>query len=189
MTSELARSAAEDKLNRFWGCQVWRRRKRLITVQRAAVAVAVGGLAAYVLPTAGNQTTLVSQLGFTALTFATISFGACLTGAVLALTVPSEDQRSALSGSSLPGTDFSHFSDLIFVFTWSAMSQLAVTGAAVGLYLVAASARPSPRPHVDLGIRIFLGVLGSVSVYAVGQLTAVIKTISQLANVVTKVRQ
>ena len=170
-----------DNLNHFWSCQVWGRRRKLLSWGRGIVAAAVGVVAALLIPRIANEQALVSDLAATALTFASISFGACLTGAVLALTVPSKDQRDYWSQSGLPGSRFSHFSDLIFVFTWSAMSQLAVVGASVGLYLAEAPPTTIPTQHVDIALRVCLGILGAVGVNAVLQLTTVVKTISQLA--------
>jgi hypothetical protein len=173
--------------NNFWLCQVWQRRRKLFSLRRAVSAVAVGLAAAFLVPRAGDEQALVPNLAVTALTFASISFGACLTGAVLALTVPSKDQRNFWSQSGLPGGMFSHFSDLLFVFTWSAMSQLAVVGAGLGLYLSEAPPTPVASQHVYVALRVFLGLLGATGVNAVLQLTAVVKTISQLAVVGTSV--
>lgn len=175
-----------DNPNNFWYCQVWQRRRRLSSWPRAICAIMAGLAAALLVPRAGNEQALVPDLAVTALTFASISFGACLTGAVLALTVPSKDQRDHWSLASLPGSSFSHFSDLMFVFTWSAMSQLAVVGAAVGLYLFESPPAPAGKQHVYAALKVFLGILGVVSINAILQLTAVVKTISQIAVVGTK---
>jgi len=175
------RSPRRDNLNNFWACQVWQRRARLFSRRRGILAVVIGLAAAFLIPRIGNEQALVSDLAATSLTFASISFGACLTGAVLALTVPSKVQRDDWSQSSLPGSPFSHFSDLVFVFTWSAMSQLAVVGASVGLYLTEAPPTTIATQHVDVALQIFLGILGAVGINAVLQLTAVVRTISQLA--------
>jgi hypothetical protein len=172
-----------DNLNNFWSCQVWQRRGELVSFRRGLFAVVLGLAAALLIPQISNEQALVSNLAATALTFASISFGACLTGAVLALTVPSKDQREHWSQSGLPGRPFSHFSDLMFVFTWPAMSQLAVVGASVGIYLAEARPTTISAQHVGLPLHIFLGILGVVGINAVLQLTAVVKTISQLAVV------
>ncbi len=172
-----------DNPNDFWSCQVWQRSRKLISWRGGIVAVGVGVVAALLIPRAANEQPLVSDLAATALTFASISFGACLTGAVLALTVPSKDQRDYWSRSGLPGSRFSHFSDLIFVFTWSAMSQLAVVGASVGLYLAEASPTTVSTQHAGIALRVVLAILGAVGVNAVLQLTTVVKTISQLGVV------
>ncbi len=175
-----------DNQNNFWSCQVWQRRGKLFTWRRGILAAVVGLAAAFLIPRTGNEQALVSDLAATALTFASISFGACLTGAVLALTVPSKDQREYWSQSGLSDSPFSHFSDLMFVFTWSSMSQLAVVGAGLGLYISEAPPAPIAGQHVYLALRIFLGILGAVSVNAFLQLTAVVKTISQMAVVGSK---
>ncbi|WP_201732350.1 hypothetical protein [Acidithrix sp. C25] len=137
------------------------------------------------IPHMADMRDITSNLAATALIFASISFGACLTGAVVALTVPSEKAREDWASRGLTNGSFSHFSDLMFVFTWSAICQLGVVGAAIGLYLSEAPLSPATPEHVYLALPIFLEILGIVGVIAFAQLIAVVSTISQIAVAVS----
>ena len=163
-------------------CQVWNRRKRLFSV-RDVVAMAIGLAAALLIASTFNAQASVLNLAAIAVTFAAISFGICIVVALLVLMVPSESQRQHWSQSHIQDGKFSHLSDLVFVFTWSAMSQLIAIGASAGLYL--ADTLPTvPGQHIDIAFRIFLAVFGAVCANAVSQMIAVVGTVSQLAHVI-----
>ena len=168
--------------NSFWMCQVWNRRKRLFSV-RDVVAMAIGLVAALLIATMSSAQASVLNLDAIAVTFAAISFGICIVVALLVLMVPSDGQRQRWSQSHIQDGKFSHLSDLVFVFTWSAMSQLIAIGASAVLYL-ANTLPTAPGQHIDIAFRILLVIFGIVCANAVSQMIAVVGTISQLAHVI-----
>ena len=168
--------------NNFWTCQVWNRRKRLFSV-RDVVAMAIGLAAALLIANMPNAQASALNLAAITVTFAAISLGICIVVALLVLMVPSDDQRHCWSQSHVQNGKFSHLSDLVFVFTWSAMSQLIAIGASAGLYL-ADTLPTAPGQHIDMAFRILLAIFGVVCANAVSQMIAAVGTVSQLAHVI-----
>lgn len=175
----MSESANQAPHHRFWVGQVRPRRKLIMRHRRvrqsAALAFALT-LSCALGPLGDVDVVTVANA---ALGFAAISFGACVTGAVLALTLPSEERVREMSTKGLADTGFSHYSDLIFTFTWSAVSQIGLIGVIVAGYMFAADETLWPRSvwpsHVVL-----LFIAGFVWWYAVFGLFGVVATISQI---------
>lgn len=168
---------------RFWRGQVWPRRRRLVLDRHlwAAGAFAAGLAAAtWSLPL---RDVAIAAVASAALAYAAISFGACVTGAVLALTLPASKQR-ALWATTAPaaGSGFSHLSELIFVFTWAAVTQLAVVVAACAGYVLGGNGVIGPAhplwTHVALAVIAYF-----IGAYAVLHLFTVVSTLSLLGAV------
>jgi hypothetical protein len=174
----------------YWRGQVWPRRRQLLTDRTLILAICGGALLTALAWHQPLGKAKISDLAGAELAFASISFGACVTGAVLALTLSPRDRISEWAGIVLPGKRFSIYSDLMFVFTWSAVSQLGVIVAAgLGFFLGGDGSIGPSRPrwsHIAL-----LSLNCTIIIYALAQLFTIIATISQLAVVLTveKTRQ
>lgn len=144
--------------------------------------LAAAAAAVFWLPRDVNHDLKLADIATAVLTFATISFGACLTGAVLALTIPSDTQRHELSAQRAEAR-FTDFSDLVFTFTWSAMSQLPLVLLAFATYGIGGTVHATHDLGSHVPERVVLGTMAFVGVNAFLQLTTVVKTISQLAQV------
>jgi hypothetical protein len=116
------------------------------------------------------------------LVYSALSFGACVTGAVLALTSLSAEQRHDWATTSVVGREFSHLSELVFVFTWAAISQLAVVVAACGGYILGGDGVIGP-PHPLWTHVVLAAVAYFVGTYAVLHLFTVVSTLSLLGAV------
>ncbi len=159
------------------------RRKELIEIGRLSTLAAIGILSALFVSRLNGVSSILVNCATAAMTFASIAFAACLTGAVLALTVPTDEQRKHWSGTKKKGSSFSHFSDLMFVFTWSAMCQIPVMGIGILVFIGAGSISNTGVVNISIPVRVSVGLLVVVGLYALLQLTAVVRTISQLAVV------
>jgi hypothetical protein len=171
--------------NHYWRYQVRHRRRKLVSWRRLVLIIIVTAAAVLWLPRDVNGNLQLADMATAILTFAAISFGACLTGAVLALTIPSDAQRRELAAHKVSvDSRFTDFSDLVFTFTWSAMCQLPLVLLALVAYFVGGSIRiPSGHFGGHLPELVVLGLMAVAGVNAFGQLTTVVKTISQLAHV------
>lgn len=116
------------------------------------------------------------------LSYASIALGACITAAVLVLSIPSAERVERWVQTSSPGSEFSHFSDLVFVFTWSAVAQLLVIGVSLGAYLFGGDVLMAPA-HPRWTHIVALAVTLTITLYAFWQLMTVIATLSQVAYV------
>ncbi len=172
----------DKRHNRYWAGQVWPRRRDVLYNRRVVSALLLALAAPFVVDRTPVGELEIQLLASAGLAYAALSFGACITGAVLALTLPSRQQIQTWARTAKDGAKHSNLSDLLFVFTWSALLQLAVAmtcGLAfvLGGSLTAWNADPK-WTHIAL---LMLAV--AVIVYAFEQLLVVVVTISQIGAV------
>lgn len=175
----MTKPSHRDDLRYFRG-QVLPRLKRILLTTRVLIvsllALATGLLCTRV-PVGSVPVVDLSTAG---LSFAALSFGACVTGAVLALTLPSPEVKTWATSSG--GGRHSHYSDLIFTFTWSGLAQLAVVTAAIFGFLFGGENQAAP-PGGGVINSVWVGLSAWVFFYALAQLITTITTISQIATV------
>lgn len=114
------------------------------------------------------------QLAQAALAYAAISFGAAIAGMGFTLALPGEDRIRRWSKDS----EHNDFVELVFVFTWSAVSQLLVIVicllAMVFGYKVVAGSNP-----------VLLAASLSAVCYSIFELYSVVKSVMQLARAIS----
>src|SRR4051794_9718636 len=103
--------------------QVWPRRARITYLDFTFwIALASGpGLAILFSKLPGGDLA-IRDLAGAGLSYASIAFGACVTGVVLVLTIPNPKHAERWATRTSGSSQFSHYSDLIFVLTWSAVA-------------------------------------------------------------------
>ncbi|WJJ09869.1 hypothetical protein [Prescottella equi] len=169
-----------DDVHYFKG-QVWPRRKEIIFSKRVALVAILAvatGLSCTHLPVGRVSVSLLSTAG---LSFAALSFGACVTGSVLALTIPTPEVRIWATTANGSGRH-SHYSDLIFTFTWSGLAQLMVVIASI-LGFIFGGDNPAAPPNGWVLNSVWVGLAALVFFYALVQLVTAIATISQMGTV------
>lgn len=117
------------------------------------------------------------------LTYASISLGACVSATVLALGLPGTERirRWSRASGSTPG--MSLLSDLVFVLTWAALTQIALIIACVASLVLGGELPIAPdqwKPTHAIGL--FAGSL--TFFYALFQLIIVVQTLLQIGVVV-----
>jgi hypothetical protein len=145
---------------------------------RVAFAVLVGVVVALDGRHLAIRSVPVAELATAGLAFAALSFGACVVGAVLALTLPAMDAQRWAATRRETG-DHSSYSDLIFVFTWSALAQLTIV-LMCALGFVFGGEQQAVPPHPWGVDQLWLGAATTVFLYALTQLFTVLTTISQI---------
>lgn len=114
------------------------------------------------------------QLAQATLAYAAISFGAAIAGMGFTLALPGEDRIRRWSNDK----ENNDFVELVFVFTWSAVSQLLVIVicllAMVFGYKVVAGSNP-----------VLLAASLSVVCYSIFELYSVVKSVMQLARAIS----
>jgi hypothetical protein len=166
----------------FWRGQVWPRRESLLKDRHfwtSAVAAVILTAISWHLPL---RRVPISTIALAALSYSAISFGACVTGTVLALTLPSAPQRRLWATTGGAGSSFTHMSELLFVFTWSAVCQLAVVIAGACAYVLGGNGIVGPADPSWTDV-ILVGAFLFVAMYAVLHLFTVVGTLSQLGAV------
>ena len=168
--------------NNYLRGQVLPRRWKLLSDRHlylSLVIALVGTSLSWALPIRDLR---ISEIAGLALAYSALSFGACVTGAVLALSVGSAEQRQRWATTFADGSRFSSLSELVFVFTWAAMSQLAVVVAA-GLGLVlGGELLVGPESPLKTHVLLLFSAYW-IGTYAVLGLVTVVSTISQLGVV------
>lgn len=158
--------------------EVWPRRCRLLSDRSLWVAVAIGVIFYFVNYSCPSLFPIsqarCDELAQATLAYAAISFGAAITGMGFTLALPGEDRIRRWS--KVQGHN--DFQELVFVFTWSAVSQLAVIVvcllAMVFGYKVPAGSNP-----------LLLACALSVVCYSIFELYSVVKSVTQLTRAIS----
>lgn len=168
--------------NNYLRGQVLPRRWKLLTDRHLYVSLAIALVGTSLTWTLPIRDLRISEIAGLALAYSALSFGACVTGAVLALSVGGAQQRQRWATTFADGSRFSSLSELVFVFTWAAMSQLAVVVAA-GLGLVLGGELVVGPEHPFKTHVVLLFTAYWIGAYALLGLVTVVGTISQLGVV------
>jgi hypothetical protein len=117
------------------------------------------------------------------LTYAAIAFGFCLSGLTVALTLPSDTFVKYLATSIPPKGKFDAYSDLMFVFSWTAMIHWIDVVALVGILILAGSDSKVLPANATLVRKVVVGGLTFFVVYGVFQFMLTLVTLSQVGRV------
>jgi hypothetical protein len=113
------------------------------------------------------------------LSYAAIAFGFCIAGLTLALTLPNYDFSVKMAHEKIAGKDKDAYSDLLFVFSWTAILHwLAMTVFVVGILVVT----PQWGGTLDVVKRVFLGLCAGTIVYSFTMFLTTLITLAQLGN-------
>jgi hypothetical protein len=168
---------------RYWRGQVLPRWRELVFNWYLILVVDAGMVAVLLSVNPSKENLKMSELITAELAFAAISFGACITGTVLVITLAPTDQVRVWSQKGRTRESyFSHYSNLIFTFTWAAIAQLAVIGASLILLILGPDARVLPLAPSFIHVAVLALDFG-IATYAFLQLFTVISTISQIGVV------
>jgi hypothetical protein len=152
------------------------------------IAITIGVLAAFFGDRTGANNAKLTDLLIAVLTYASVAFGFCLAGLTVTLTLPSADFTKHLANlrkAKQPPTR-NAYSDLLFVFSWTAVAHwLVVTGALVMLATRNGDAHVLPA-GASCGLRTLTGVFLGVLVYALIQFLITLVTLSQVSDVYIK---
>jgi hypothetical protein len=151
-------------------------------VLSVAVGYAVGTWGHHVLP----ESTKVSDVGIALLTYAAIALGFCLAGLTLVLTLPHENFVKRLVSVRSRTKDHDSYSDLLFVFSWTALLHWAILFISIVVLLLWGAQQPILSPYSSLRHRIFVGIVSGLTVYCLFQFLITLITLSQVGRVYIK---
>lgn len=181
MTASAGQSDAGREV-RFWRGQVWPRRSSLVKHRHVLISLAVGSTVTFLAWRVPIGDLRISTLATAGLGYAALSFGACITGSVLVLSLPSREQIRLWARTRLEGRTHSNASDLLFVFTWAAAAQLGVVLTVCSAYLLGGDIAFAPS-NPRLGHIVCVFISSCVAAYAFLCLSTVVSTISQVGTV------
>lgn len=168
---------------RFYRGQVTPRRKKIVghwtTKLTAATTALIYGGARWT--SFGDVP--IDSLRATITAYAALSFGASISGCILILTLPSREFIRTVGLHKLEGRRLSSYSDLLFVFTFSAVTQLWTIGAVIGMYGLGGTEMVLPA-GARLTHHALLVLATTVVIFSVFRLLVVVTTLSQLGVVI-----
>jgi hypothetical protein len=183
MTVTPKEEAEARERNGYIRGQVKPRVSAIALTPRAWIPVVVGILLGVGLPFFVTVDVEISDLASVGINYAALSFGGCITGAVLAVSLPSERRVRSWASARYRNGYLSRYGDLVFWLTWAAISQLAVLFVSIVAVVAGGDEHVIPA-DAYLSHRLLLGFSIAVFFYAVGQLLTLVGTLSQLGNVI-----
>jgi hypothetical protein len=171
------------KRNDYLRGQVMPRLGELTSTWRARVPIALGLLAGILLPFFVTVDAKISDVAGVGINYAALSFGGCITGAVLTISLPSETRVRRWASQRSKDGYFSAYNDLVFWLTWAALSQLAVLFASIVAVVIGGGEDLIPA-RAFLTHRLLLGLCLALFFYAAVQLLTLVGTISQMGNII-----
>lgn len=146
------------------------------------IAVIVGALCGIwghlVIP----PTTKVSDVCVALLTYAAIALGFSLAGLTLVLTLPNPNFVKELANTRPEKSKHDSYTNLLFVFTWTAFAHWILILMSVVLLVISGSNLPV-LPMIYTRHQIMTGILAALSVYCLLQFLITLFTLSQVGRV------
>lgn len=177
-----------DHAHNYWRGQVFPRARNLILDWGTAASLVGGVITVWIISTGGSQGTPIQDVAGAVLDYAAIGFGACVTALVLAISLAPTERVQRWSTRYPHGHEFSTYSELIFVLSWSAAVQLFTVLIAFISKFVGGSIAVWPhdplRSHV-----ILLWLAASTVIYALWQVATVVATLSMIGAVTAQEAQ
>jgi len=125
-------------------------------------------------------TTTVGSLAVALLTYAAIALGFSLAGLTLTLTLPNADFVELLCGTKPPKRLHDSYSDLLFVFSWTAITHWFLVVVSIILVLLV---NPSQVAFESGHHRIKAGLVSGLAAYCLFQFLITLITLSQVGSV------
>jgi hypothetical protein len=116
------------------------------------------------------------------LTYAAIAFGFCIAGMALVLTLPSETFVALLMKHKLGRNSQSSYSDLLFVFSWTAIIHWTTVVLSIVAVCIGKSDRAMLNAWDGTGWRVLIALLASISSYALVQFLLTVITLSEVGR-------
>jgi hypothetical protein len=162
--------------------EVWPRRRRILLQPQIVGAVALGVLTSQFGAAWPFAELKMGDMTMMLLTYSAIALGFCITGMALVLTLPNEGFVSLLMHHRLGRHSESSYSDLLFVFSWTAV----VHWSTVVLSIIAVCIRRPDRVVLmvsdGVGWRVLAGCIVALSCYALIQFLLTVITLSEIGR-------
>lgn len=157
--------------------------RKIIFSTEFFVAIALGILAAKWGDSANLADVKIGDVVATLLTYSAIAFGFCLSGLTVALTLPNDTFVRYLAKLKPNAKTFDAYSDLMFVFSWTALIHwIDVVALVVVLILAGANQKVLP-PTASSTQKTVVGALTFFITYGIFQFMLTLITLAQVGRV------
>lgn len=126
--------------------------------------------------------TPIEELASALMDYSAIGLGACVTALVLAIGLAPQERIETWSNTYAEGREYSTYSELLFVLSWAAASQLLAAVVAWIARLVGADIALMPEDPYGTHVCLFF-IATTVVIYALWHLCTVIATLSMIGSV------
>jgi hypothetical protein len=116
------------------------------------------------------------------LTYAAIAFGFCLSGLTLALVLPDREFAVQLASSKVSSKSLNSYSNLMFIFSWTAFIHWLVVISAIVAFAFCGSDEQILPPCPTVLRRGIVGLLIFLSIYAILRFLVTLITLSQVGH-------
>lgn len=163
----------------YTGREIWPRLGSILfsggLIGAVCAGILLGRWGAYVVP----STTTVGALAIALLTYAAVALGFSLAGLTLTLTLPNQGFVELLCKTQPEKKKHDSYSDLLFIFSWTAMAHWLIVVASVGLVLFVNPQQPAFEAGQH---RIKSGIIAGLSIYGFLQFLVTLITLSQVGS-------
>jgi hypothetical protein len=166
----------------YLGDEVAPRFRRVVWQPQVAIALGIGVLCFMCGRRWASSEIKLTDIAGLILTYAAIAFGFCITGMALVLTLPNDRFLKSLESHHLQKNGPSSYSDLLFVFSWTAVCHWML----VVLCLAGIAIRGGSRAIIDQydgrGWRLFISLFMVIGFYSLVQFLLTVITMSQVGR-------
>jgi hypothetical protein len=169
-------------LRQYGKDEVLPRWKRILVQPQVGCAVVVGYLAAKYGSAWPMASLKMADATTMLLTYAAIAFGFCIAGMALVLTLPSEAFVSLLMKHKLGRHSQNSYSDLLFVFSWTAIVHWSVVVLSITAVCIRRNDRTVLNQWDGAGWKILVGSIIALAIYALIQFLLTVITLSEVGR-------
>jgi hypothetical protein len=176
-------------LRSYLRSEVGPRKKEIARGSQVWLALVAASAVALFACNWGISATTIGAVVTVALAYAAVAFGFCLAGLTVALTLPNErfvkdlaTRKPSQQQVERKGRVANAYSDLLFVFSWTAVAHWAIIVFGLNLLVGCGYSTELIGDSYDLGERIRLGLLTFFILYALFQFLITVITLSQVGN-------
>jgi hypothetical protein len=162
------------------------RLRQILISPESLIAILVGGAFLRWGDRAFSQSPKIGDLTTGLIAYASIALGFCVAGLTISLTLPDQDFAAKLACLKNDGDPTNAYSDLLFVFSWTAIAHWLALIVLLALTLFAESTSPLlPVGHSSLRGWV-VSVIAGICTYCLMQFLITLITLSQVGNIYIK---
>jgi hypothetical protein len=169
-------------LHQYGKDEVFPRWKRIALQPQVGFAITVGYLTAKYGSAWPMSSLKMADATTMLLTYAAIAFGFCIAGMALVLTLPGEAFVSLLMKHKLGRQNQNSYSDLLFVFSWTAIVHWSTVVLSIAAVCIRRTDRTVLNQWDGTGWKVLVGSLVALAIYALIQFLMTVITLSEVGR-------
>lgn len=176
-------------LNQYIKYEIWPRRRRLGRPAHLVILAAAAALFIGLGPRWFQASPRVGDLTLGLISYAAVVLGFCVAALALSLTLPDREFVDFLIACpSYAGDDKSAYSDLLFVFSWTAVAHWAAIVALFAVMLFADSRLPLLPPDHSWWRVAAVTAVAELCIYCLAQFLTMLLALSQIGELYVDLR-